>query len=555
MNFSSLTFLFPLCLCINLYSQQTSLYNTASISDTGLILEFQEICPAINLEEHLYSPHYYLKSSYYKKRYKEINLLSKITDNKGNGFDSLYGTRNLRPLLHGVAYRGGANNYFHKSEKRKNSNPLPKDGLNNLCVEGFSSSVYLYQSNWDSTLAKTDCKCINNTKNQLNYYQLNYFNAEDVSKMLTLIYESALDKNKGPVYFHCWNGWHASGFISAIALKQFCGFTSLEAVNYWDLCTDGTNISPRYNSIRQKIKDFTPISHLILEDSIVGVICPPMPEFIDSTQLHISLEHLKLVPESIPVGTILILENIEFKPNHTNLTFAEKNEDLLLLLDILENNNSIKIEISGHTDNSGNESKNKQLSIDRAKFIYDFLIRNGINENQLTFKGFGSQMPAYSNRNKTGRSANRRIEVKLIQKKKEDYSVLVEQRQRTLNSRLNSLAINQKIILSNIHFAPNEDSLSVNARIQLDTLVTFLQKNQKQIYSIIGYTDASGVEEKNVSLSNKRAQKVYSYLIANKVSKQQLFYTGCGSINPVANNKFEWGRIRNRRIEIQLLKK
>ena len=551
MDFRTLIFLLNLCICINVVSQQFSSINNDSINT----IDHPEICPKFNLEEHLYSPHYYLSSSYYKQRYQESNLLSKITDNKGNGFDSLYGTRNLRPLLHGVAYRGGANNYFHKKEKRKNSNPLPIDGLDNLCVEGFSSSIYLYKSNWDSTLAKTNCKCINNTKNQLNYYQLNYFNEEDISRMLTLIYESALDENKGPVYFHCWNGWHASGFISAIVLKQFCGFTSLEAVNYWDLCTDGTNISPRYNSIRQKIKDFTPLSHLMLDDSIGNRICPPMPEIIDSSQLHISLEHLKLVPESIPVGTILILENIEFKPNHTSLPPTQQNEDLLLLFDILQNNNSIKIEISGHTDNSGNEIKNKQLSIARAKFIYDYLIQNGINENQIIYKGFGSQMPAYSNRNKTGRSANRRIEIKLIKKKKEDYSVLVEEKQKTLISMLNSIAINQKIILSNIQFATNEDSLSEEARMQLNTLATFLHDNKNQIYSIIGYTDASGVEEKNISLSNKRAHKVYAYLIENKVSKQQLFYTGCGSINPIAPNKFEWGRLKNRRIEIQLLKK
>jgi len=55
---------------------------------------------------------------YYKKRYIETDLMYKVTDNKGNGFDSLYGTRNMRPILHGVAYRGGANNYYHLTDKR-----------------------------------------------------------------------------------------------------------------------------------------------------------------------------------------------------------------------------------------------------------------------------------------------------------------------------------------------------------------------------------------------------------------------------------------------------
>src|SRR5690606_6357331 len=61
-----------------------------------------------------------LDHTFYKKRYSETDLMYKITDNKGDGFDSLYGTRNLRPVLHGAAYRGGANNYFHKTDKRNN---------------------------------------------------------------------------------------------------------------------------------------------------------------------------------------------------------------------------------------------------------------------------------------------------------------------------------------------------------------------------------------------------------------------------------------------------
>jgi len=551
LNLRAIIFLVSFCFSLSIFSQEKSKDNIDSLVNTN----YPEICPAFNLEDHIYSPNYYLTESYYKSRYKEIDLTSKITDNKGNGYDSLYGTRNLRPLLHGVAYRGGANNYFHKTAKRKNSNPLPKDGLNNLCVEGFSSSIYLYQSNWDSSLATTNCNCINNTKNQLDYYQLNYFNSNDIIKMLTLVYESALDKNKGPVYFHCWNGWHASGFIAALCLKQFCGFSSLEAVNYWDLCTDGTNISPRYNSIRQKIKDFIPIDSLMLKDSIGNKICPPMPKTIDSTQLHISLEHLKLVPEAIPVGTILILDNIAFKANRTILLNPKENIDLILLKNILQNNASFKIEISGHTDDSGNKNTNKQLSVERAEFIYDFLIAENIPKAQLSFKGYGSIMPAYSNRDKIGRAANRRIEIKLLYKRKEDFTVLAEEKQASLRDLLQSITINNNIVLSDIQFQATKSELTQKAKSQLDTVVAFLQKNVTHHFSIIGYTDASGVEAKNITLSKKRAQKVYDYLIENKVTKENLFYSGCGSENPIATNKYEWGRLKNRRIELQLLKK
>ena len=42
----------------------------------------------------------------------------KATDNYGNGNLDLYGTRNFRTILHGVAYRGGGNNYYHNENKR-----------------------------------------------------------------------------------------------------------------------------------------------------------------------------------------------------------------------------------------------------------------------------------------------------------------------------------------------------------------------------------------------------------------------------------------------------
>ncbi|MAP01736.1 MAG: hypothetical protein CMD01_02820 [Flavobacteriales bacterium] len=499
-------------------------------------------------------PAFAFSSLYFKKRYKEEHLLKKIVDNKGDGFDSLYGTRNMRPILHGVAYRGGANNYFHKTQKRKNNNPLPNDGVLNLCREGFSSSVYLYKSNWDSSFSKNSCSCVNNTLNNLSYYQLNYFDSIDVDKMIHLVYNSALDSSVGPVYLHCWNGWHASGFIAAILLKQFCGYSSLDAVNYWDLCTDGTNISPRYNFIRDKIKAFKPIQKYTINDSLGNLICPPMPEIIDSNLLHISIEHLKLVPEALPDGTILILDNIRFQPNQTNFSNPEKNKDLILLSDVLLTTKNLTLEISGHTDRSGDESKNKLLSKKRAKFIYDYLLKNGASENQLSYKGMGSLMPAYTNKTKEGRSANRRIEIKILKNQKEDYSTLVKETELTFFSKLTHLKPNNAIVLNEIRFNPSEYLLSANQIDQLDSLAAYLRLNNASV-EIIGYTDASGVEEKNIVLSGLRAQSAYSYIIDKGVEAKRLFFSGCGSANPIAPNKYEWGREKNRRLEVVLLKK
>ena len=117
------------------------------------------------------------------------------------------------------------------------------------------------------------------------------------------------------------------------------------------------------------------------------------------------------------------------------------------------------------------------------------------------------------------------------------------------------MTISKSIVLSDIQFQANKSELTQKSKIQLDTVVAFLQKNISHCFSIIGYTDASGVEAKNITLSTKRAQKVYDYLIEKKVNNNVLFYSGCGSKNPIATNKYEWGRLKNRRIELLLLKK
>jgi len=130
---------------------------------------------------------------FYYRRYQKKNLVSKITDNEGKGFDSLYGTRNMRPILHGVAYRGGANNHFHQTLKRKNQNPLPDDGLTNLCQEGFSHSIYLYKTRFENAMPYTACPCVNNDLNEIHYLQMDYFEKEDLKKIMELVYNSSIN--------------------------------------------------------------------------------------------------------------------------------------------------------------------------------------------------------------------------------------------------------------------------------------------------------------------------------------------------------------------------
>jgi len=138
------------------------------------------------------------RTTYYKDRYNVNCLNEKITNNFGNGFDSLYGTRNMKPILFGIAYRGGANNYDHKNNKRDNQNPLPTDGLNNLCKEGFSKAIYLYGKNFN-----TAPKLIIIEKDTLSYIQNSAMHSTTQRQIMKIILDRIEDPNIGPIYLHC----------------------------------------------------------------------------------------------------------------------------------------------------------------------------------------------------------------------------------------------------------------------------------------------------------------------------------------------------------------
>ena len=111
--------------------------------------------------------------------------------------------------------------------------------------------------------------------------------------------------------------------------------------------------------------------------------------------------------EKIKPGGNVTLRNIFFDTNKFNLLPASVKE-LDLLVDFLQQNASVNIEIQGHTDNVGDNKLNQKLSLDRASTVYNYLVKNQINPQRLTFKGFGSTKPIADNTVEAGRKSNRR---------------------------------------------------------------------------------------------------------------------------------------------------
>ena len=116
----------------------------------------------------------------------------------------------------------------------------------------------------------------------------------------------------------------------------------------------------------------------------------------------------------VKVGKKVVLNNILFETGKSILTAGSYTE-LDRLVNIMKENAQVKIEISGHTDNTGSAALNTKLSEARAKAVVDYLIKNGIDRTRMNFKGYGSLQPIADNINAAGRAKNRRVEFKILE--------------------------------------------------------------------------------------------------------------------------------------------
>lgn len=82
----------------------------------------------------------------------------------------------------------------------------------------------------------------------------------------------------------------------------------------------------------------------------------------------------------------------------------------------LKRNAKAKIEIEGHTSSEGSESFNQKLSEDRANSVMEYMISKGISKDRVSAVGYGSSRPKEDNGTEAGRKANRRIEIRVVNK-------------------------------------------------------------------------------------------------------------------------------------------
>ena len=115
----------------------------------------------------------------------------------------------------------------------------------------------------------------------------------------------------------------------------------------------------------------------------------------------------------VRTGEKSILRNIFFEYNSYKLKKSSEVELELLLL-FMNNNPDIIIQVNGYTDSKGENAYNLELSKNRAKAVYDYLIDHKIPAGRIGYRGFGEASPSATNETEEGRAKNRRIEIVII---------------------------------------------------------------------------------------------------------------------------------------------
>jgi len=126
-------------------------------------------------------------------------------------------------------------------------------------------------------------------------------------------------------------------------------------------------------------------------------------------------EPLKEKMKTAKIGDLITLENIYFF-NNSAKTVPKSEPILYELLCVMNDNPKLKIEIQGHICCKRPDQK-EAISTARARTVYNYLIRNKINRNRMTFKGYGVTRPVHPipEKNAQEEDENRRVEILIVE--------------------------------------------------------------------------------------------------------------------------------------------
>lgn len=137
------------------------------------------------------------------------------------------------------------------------------------------------------------------------------------------------------------------------------------------------------------------------------------PNYATDLSSNDTVYHIDIPLQPLATGAVAVLKNIFFETGKYDLQ-PESGPELDEVVQLLKDNPTLKIQINGHTDNSGSTADNMRLSENRARSVTAYLIAKGIAATRLSSKGWGDTQPVADNNTPEGRARNRRTELKVI---------------------------------------------------------------------------------------------------------------------------------------------
>ena len=124
-----------------------------------------------------------------------------------------------------------------------------------------------------------------------------------------------------------------------------------------------------------------------------------------------------IIVKEDPRGLVINLSSNNLFASNRAVLKKEARESLNEAINLIKEYPKNKILIEAYTDSIGDKDNNLKLSYSRAKAVYSYFVKNGINSKRLSFVGYGEEKPIASNKTANGRAQNRRIKIIVLNAK------------------------------------------------------------------------------------------------------------------------------------------
>lgn len=230
---------------------------------------------------------------------------------------------------------------------------------------------------------------------------------------------------------------------------------------------------------------------------------------------------------------------------------------------ILRSATSYSVSIKGYCDSDGSEESNLLLARARSENILEIFQHNKLERSVIDIKSFGEEDPVAENVTESGKRKNRRVEIAITYqltesindiKNEDDHS---DKENSVIGNVISSnsfssekLEVGKTLILKNMNFEGGTPVMLPESEPVLKELLKLMKDNPTLEIEIGGHVCCGPDYE----LSLLRARKVYTYLVGFGIDPKRMIYKGYSFNKSIADERTEEGRIKNRRVEITILK-